>query len=57
MKIKQKYGIPRPTKRPPTPGYILIDGPIPRCKYLLPCGICERNGEECKQPKSKGGNV
>lgn len=48
------FSIPRPTKRPPTPGYILIDDPIQRCKYLLPCGICERTGEECKQYKSKG---
>lgn len=58
MKKVKKYGIPRPTVRPPTPAmpdyllkapeYILIDGPA-YCKYRLPCGMCERTGKDCNR--------
>ena len=58
MKKVKKYGIPRPTRRPPTPpllqtpGYILIDGPA-YCKYRLPCGMCEKTGEYCSRDTVK----
>lgn len=62
MKKVNKYGIPRPTVRPRTPampdyllkapGYILVDGPA-YCKYRLPCGMCERTGNDCSRDTAK----
>lgn len=34
------------------PEYILIDGPA-YCKYRLPCGMCERTGEDCSRDTAK----
>lgn len=41
--------IPRPTKRPPTPGIIYVDDHKP-CKYILPCGLCTYKTELLKAP-------
>ena len=40
--------IPKQPSIPPMPPHIQLQS-IQKCKYLLPCGICDKSGKMCSQ--------
>lgn len=46
--FRPKEKIPEQPHVPPMPSKVQVQH-IQKCKYLLPCGICDKSGKICSQ--------
>lgn len=54
--FRPKESRPQQPSVPPMPSIAQVQH-TPRCKYLLPCGICDKTNEICSQYEYAGNKV